>query len=349
MKKSFISAIRDQYTKVPPVAQADLTGKIVIVVGANTGLGFEASKHLARMNPGKLILACRSEEKGKAAVDGIKQATGFGRAEVWQVDLSKLSSVIAFADRFERECGRLDVLLANAGVGLDKYRSTEDGWEESLQVNNLSTSLLCLRLAPRLVETSMKYGTRPRIVVVSSEMHYGVSFPEKVYDDGQESSFQVLSSREYCAAIMPGATRYAETKLLNVFFTLSLSELLKDTPVVVNTVTPGYCYSDLARNASAVQALADRIAKAILARSTEKGARQLVYAAVGGEEKVDTLRGAFVNLHRADEPDDYVLGEEGKKRGDKLWKDLILELSKVDGRVLEIVQEYSANRGAKST
>ncbi|KAF5326181.1 hypothetical protein D9611_000369 [Ephemerocybe angulata] len=279
----------------------------------------------------------------------IREATGFGRAEVWQVDLSKFSSVVAFADRLEKEGGRLDILLANAGVGLDKYRPTEDGWEESLQVNNLSTSLLCLRLAPRLVETSMKYpGARPRIVVVSSELHYNVSLPERAYDEGQ-SAFEHLNSREYCAAIMPGATRYSETKLLNVFFTLSLSELLKETPVVVNTVTPGYCYSDLARNASAAQAQADRIAKAILGRSTEKGARQLVYAAVGGEEKIDTLRGAYINLHKADEPGDYVLGEEGKKRRDKLWNDLVLELSKVDGRVLEIVQAYPANRGGNST
>ncbi len=67
-KKSFPSFLRDQLSTVPPVARADLTGKTVVVVGANTGLGFEAVKHFARMNAGRLILACRSRGKGEAAI-----------------------------------------------------------------------------------------------------------------------------------------------------------------------------------------------------------------------------------------------------------------------------------------
>ena len=67
MKKSVLGVIGDQYTRVPPVATTDLSGQTVIVVGANTGLGFEATKHFARMNPGRLILACRNKEKGVAA------------------------------------------------------------------------------------------------------------------------------------------------------------------------------------------------------------------------------------------------------------------------------------------
>jgi retinol dehydrogenase 12 len=68
MKKGFLPFVKDQFTTLPPLATADLTGKTVVVTGANVGLGFEASKHFARMNPGRLILACRSEEKGKTAV-----------------------------------------------------------------------------------------------------------------------------------------------------------------------------------------------------------------------------------------------------------------------------------------
>lgn len=70
MKWSVSAFIKDQWTAVPPVVQADLTGKTVIVTGANNGLGFEAAKHFARMNPGKLILACRSKERGQTALDG---------------------------------------------------------------------------------------------------------------------------------------------------------------------------------------------------------------------------------------------------------------------------------------
>jgi hypothetical protein len=61
--------ISGQLEKVPPLVTADLTGKTVMVVGANTGLGFEAAKHFARMNAGRLILACRSPSRGKAAAE----------------------------------------------------------------------------------------------------------------------------------------------------------------------------------------------------------------------------------------------------------------------------------------
>lgn len=68
-RKSLLGFIRDQYTTVPPVVNANLKGKTVVVAGANTGIGFEAAQHFARMDAGRLILACRSREKGEAAVE----------------------------------------------------------------------------------------------------------------------------------------------------------------------------------------------------------------------------------------------------------------------------------------
>jgi retinol dehydrogenase-12 len=67
---TFLNFLRDQFWKVRPVAHVDLTGKTVAVVGANVGLGFEATKHFASMNPKRLVLGCRSKEKGQAAVQG---------------------------------------------------------------------------------------------------------------------------------------------------------------------------------------------------------------------------------------------------------------------------------------
>jgi NAD(P)-dependent dehydrogenase (short-subunit alcohol dehydrogenase family) len=68
-KLTLLSFIRSQCAKRPPVEKVDLTGKTVVVVGANVGLGFEATKHFASMNPGRLILACRSQSKGQAALE----------------------------------------------------------------------------------------------------------------------------------------------------------------------------------------------------------------------------------------------------------------------------------------
>ena len=71
---SLTNFIREQWQKVQPVEHVDLTGKTVVVVGANVGLGFEAAKHFASMNPKRLVLGCRSQEKGQAAIQG-KRAT----------------------------------------------------------------------------------------------------------------------------------------------------------------------------------------------------------------------------------------------------------------------------------
>ncbi len=67
---TFFHFVRDQFWKVLPVEHVDLTGKTVVVIGANVGLGFEAAKHFASMNPKRLVLGCRSQEKGQAAVKG---------------------------------------------------------------------------------------------------------------------------------------------------------------------------------------------------------------------------------------------------------------------------------------
>jgi len=70
MQLTPLKFIQDQFWKVEPAVFADLTGKTVVVIGANVGLGFETAKHFASMNPKRLVLGCRSPEKGQAAVQG---------------------------------------------------------------------------------------------------------------------------------------------------------------------------------------------------------------------------------------------------------------------------------------
>ena len=67
---SFFKFVQDQWCKVAPVEHVDLSGKTVVVIGANVGLGFEAAKHFASMNPNRLVLGCRSQERGQAALQG---------------------------------------------------------------------------------------------------------------------------------------------------------------------------------------------------------------------------------------------------------------------------------------
>lgn len=116
--------------------------------------------------------------------------------------------------------------------------------------------------------------------------------------------------------------------VLNIFFVHSLAELLAPTPIIVNAVCPGLAYSDLGRDLTGFAAFLDWLLRALLAWTTEESGRQLVYAAVGvsgsgrgdrGDEGAERLRGAYLDLTEVTEPSHHVLGEDGKRRRDKLW------------------------------
>jgi len=339
MQVSFWDFAAAQWQRQPPVVKADLTGKTVIVLGANIGLGFETAKHFATMNPGRLILACRSQSKGQAAVEKIKADTGFAKAELWIVDLADFASVKQFADKFDREGGRLDILVENAAVAVLDYESTKDGWETTLQVANLSTPLLALRLLPAMIQTARDHSTLPRLVVVSSETHQRVDIEKGVLES--PGIIQTLGSAEHCSSKNGMKGRYPLSKLLNIFFARALNEHLPpSTPLVVNTVNPGYCYSGLRRHFSGMMAVVSRFMELCLAFSTEVGSRQFVYAALGEPDHPDKLRGAYISGTRVQEVSDFVLSPQGVKAQGRLWDELVEILGSVDSKVPDIVQKY---------
>jgi retinol dehydrogenase 12 len=156
-KLSIIDWIRSQLTPLPPVYHVDLTGQTVVVTGSNIGLGLEAAKHFARMNPANLILAVRSKSKGDVALAGgstspsltrsranfgyseIQKETGYTAGKVMILDLGDFASVSSFVTAFEKEYNRLDVLICNAAVGTFDYEA-KNGWESTYVLISLLTS-----------------------------------------------------------------------------------------------------------------------------------------------------------------------------------------------------------------
>ncbi|KAG6835245.1 hypothetical protein H0H93_003570 [Arthromyces matolae] len=342
-KMSFLNFAFGQLKPVPPVETADLTGKTVMVIGANTGIGYEATKHFVLMKAARVILACRNKEKGEAAVERIKNETRLYHSDVELklVDLSSFASVIAFVDEVEKEGGRLDIVVANAGMAAGSYRPTSDGYESTLQVNCLSLFLVAFRLLPLMMKTAKDFATHPRFVLVSSEVHFWAKIPSKVLHEAD--TYKVMSSKEYFDKY--GTERYPESKLFDILFHRALSSHLgPNSPIIVNGVNPGFCHSELAREVSGIQAIMMWTMKVFLARTPEQGARQLVYAALGGQtgdgEVEEKLRGAYVSTANVEEPSDFVIGEEGKVVQEKLWKEVVEILEKVDPRVEAIVKEY---------
>jgi retinol dehydrogenase 12 len=117
-----------------PVTTRDLTGRIVVITGANVGLGFEAAKHFYAMKPARLILAVRNMSKGEEAKKAIITADNGSsptQVDVWQLDLSSFDSTKAFAAKVNEELDRLDVFLANAAIAGVPWSQTTDGWEST--------------------------------------------------------------------------------------------------------------------------------------------------------------------------------------------------------------------------
>jgi NAD(P)-dependent dehydrogenase (short-subunit alcohol dehydrogenase family) len=209
-----------------PADIPDQSGRVAIVTGSNTGLGFETARHLAAKGA-HVVVACRSPDKGAAAVARILEHTPDASIETLALDLSSLASVRAFADAFQAKHSRLDLLLNNAGIMMVPYGLTEDGFERQLGVNHLGHFALTLDLAALLQATEGS-----RVVNVASLAH---NWGDVLVDDLHYQHGRGYSPRE----------AYGQSKLSNLLFTTALDARLKGTRALA--AHPGIAMTDLMR------------------------------------------------------------------------------------------------------
>ena len=143
----------------------DLTGKIAIVTGANSGIGYEMARALARKKT-TVILACRNKDKGEAAVRQIAQEYPKAKAGLVQLDLCDLASIRRFVDEFASHHDRLDILINNAGIMKTPFGKTVDGFELQFGTNHLGHFALTGLLLDRIIHIP-----QARVVSVSSGGH----------------------------------------------------------------------------------------------------------------------------------------------------------------------------------
>ncbi len=209
-------------------SKASLTGKTVIITGGNTGIGKPTAIDLARRNA-RVILACRSVEKGEKAVIDIRRESENDNVVFRQLDLASLTSVRQFAAQILEEEPRIDILVNNAGVMMCPYTQTEDGFEMQFGVNHLGHFLLTNLLLERIKEAPAA-----RIVNLSS----------MAYSQGK-MNFEDLNWNHTTYKRL-GA--YSQSKLANVLFTRALARRLEGTNVTVNAVHPGVVNTELSRH-----------------------------------------------------------------------------------------------------
>ncbi|KAK0443712.1 uncharacterized protein EV420DRAFT_1277835 [Desarmillaria tabescens] len=338
--RSYEQFVTDQTKPVPAVVTTDLSRKTIILAGANAGLGFEAAKHFARMNPARLILTTRDEAKGKKALAKIQASTGYTKAEFWILNLANFGSIVAFADRADRELDRLDILVENAGIATWEYEQVE-GWEKTymaIHTNNLGPGLLAIHMIPKMLETAHKHLVNPRLVIVASDIHYWTTIEKDVI--ASLGILTKLSDREYSTEEVM-KHRYHDSKLLNVLFAQALQLHVPSFPAItVNSVTPGLCFSNIRSGAPAKEAEHLQKIREELGFTTEEGSRQLVYAAVGSLDDEEKLRRKYINRSEVVEESDFVISKDGKIIQDKVWDEMLKIFGKIDPKVVAICRSH---------
>ncbi|KAH8901628.1 NAD(P)-binding protein [Thozetella sp. PMI_491] len=310
---------RQLFVTPPPVTRrdADLSGKTVIITGANGGLGIDTARQILALGA-KVILAVRSEAKGEKIRQELLNECKLipDLIQVWELDLMSYNSVISFAKR-AKSLEHLDIAILNAGV----FKVTESfgptNYEESVQINYLSTVLLTVLLLPVIIEKKTPGGPG-RICIVSSDAAAWAKFQERASDP-------LLGAFTQKAAKWGFYDRYATTKLLGQLFLVELAKQVSRTVVTVDAANPGFCAgSDLAREASGIFRFIYRIQCGLLARTCSVGARTFIHAiSTLGEE----AHGHYIEDAKIQPMPPIVYTPEGQQIAKKLYEETLDELS----------------------
>jgi NAD(P)-dependent dehydrogenase (short-subunit alcohol dehydrogenase family) len=239
----------------------DQSGKVVIVTGANSGIGFESARALAHKGA-VVIMACRSLEKGEIALEKIQNENPAGKVVLQQIDLADLASVRRFAENILSLYDRLDILINNGGIMATPYGKTVDGFETQFGTNHLGHFLLTGLLIDLLKDTPDS-----RVITVTSYAHY---FGRIAFNDLNGENFY----QKWMA--------YGQSKLANVLFGYELQRRTASdggNPISV-VAHPGYAATNLQHTTTFFSML-----NPIMAQSPEMGALPILYAATEPEIK----------------------------------------------------------------
>jgi len=276
----------------------DLTDKIAIVTGANSGLGYAMAKALTRKNA-TVILACRNLNKGKAAIQQIAQEYPKAKAGLLHLDLSNLASVQHFGEEFINRYDKLNILINNAGIMRTPYGKTTDGYELQFGTNHLGHFALTGLLLNLIIQTP-----DARVVTVSSggerfgEINFENLNAEKGYDAG---------------------AAYAQSKLANLLFTYELQRRFDAAGVGAIAVAahPGWTATNLQVHWRMLQVL-----NPLIGQKPAIGALPVLYAATApdvqagdyyGPDGWFELRGHPTKVHSSERSHDMAVAAT-------LWK-----------------------------
>ena len=274
--------------------------RTVLITGANCGLGFEAALKFVTLGAPSVILACRTLSKGESAKREIEARTGCNTdvVKVLPLDMSSYASIREFVTRLRDVVmmgGGLDAALLNAGVVQFGYESSEEGWEQTLQVNVLGTTYLGLLLLPLLNEGSTARKNKNLAFVSSGNYQFAdlppqaLASPNLLHYCNQKDKFAgpeaqyaisklfLMYAANEIAATVEGGEEYKKEN--------DEKSVREKGGMVVNSVNPGATATNLTRNISGfILSIVAYVYLNLLARTAEQGSRSLVRACTLGRE-----------------------------------------------------------------
>lgn len=251
----------------------DQTGRVVIITGANSGVGYESAVAFAQKGA-RVVMASRSMDKLERAQKELRQRVPKAQADLLKLDLGDLKSVQAFAENFNAHYDRLDVLMNNAGIMIPPYGKTADGFELQFGTNHLGHFALTGLLLPKLLETPYS-----RVATTSSSG----------YLRGQMNWDDLQSEKKYSAW-----AGYAQSKLANLLFMRELQRKLEAVHAGVISVGshPGYALTNLQHTQQDLPSLIKILQPVVMAplrwtmsQNAELGATYQLYSATAPEVK----------------------------------------------------------------
>ncbi|XP_064647441.1 retinol dehydrogenase 13-like [Lineus longissimus] len=233
-----------------------MSGRVVIITGANSGIGYKTAEYLCEAGD-NVYLACRNEERGKAAVDKIKAKNPQALAHYLPLDLSNKESIEQFVVKFHEEGKKIQVLINNAAVALSmkdpKRQLTNEGMELMMGTNFIGHFYLTHLLLDDLKKTGEETGN-VRVLNVTTALHDGSQSKGRQFKDVDMDDLFLVNSGAYC-----GGQAYKNSKAALIMFTYELARLLEGTGVSVNCVCPGFVpKTQLYRQNSAPKRFFDR-------------------------------------------------------------------------------------------
>ncbi|KAI1210315.1 NAD(P)-binding protein [Annulohypoxylon truncatum] len=319
----------------PPDSFKDQT---VLVTGGTSGLGLAAAVHFVNLGAAEVIITSRNSARSKTALATIERETGGrskGRVRVMDLDMSRYASVVAFAEevkKINRGKGGIDTVVLNAGLSTVEPTRGEEGWDQNIQVNTLSTVLLALLLLPWMKAERANRSAPAHLAVVGSGRHLEPNIQEWKEWASETSLLEHFSKPEN----WPGSSMmYATTKLMAQY---AVNELVKmalgpdgHPEVIINTMCPGLVASDLSRDLNKmgiVVALIAPIFLGIFAKSPSNGARTYMAACLTTESE----HGKFIKFYSSDadyqeKADVVITGEDGREMQALVWSEMKAEFT----------------------